>query len=150
MSNKNLILGGLVLALFLTDAVFAQMPSEPVAANLCDVFASPAIYDRRLLSVEGVLFPSFHSLFLVNASCMPKQGSEVSTEAILPPSWETLPNGKRLAKLLRDGKKARVKLAGTFESGDHRYGPDGARFRFLVTEIVSVEKMPDSRRSAQP
>jgi hypothetical protein len=132
-----------MLATVMQAAVSAQVRPEPVSANLCDVFRSPAVYNQKVLSVEGVLFPSFHSVFLLSPSCRSTEDLDFTTEAILPPSWESLPNGKRLRKFLHRRKSASVKLVGTFEYSGHRYGPDGARFRFVISEISSVEKAPD-------
>jgi hypothetical protein len=36
-----------------------------------------------------------------------------------------------------------VKLVGTFEYSGYGYGQDGTRFRFVISEISSVEKAPD-------
>jgi hypothetical protein len=131
-----------MLAVILQSTEPAQMLPQPVAANLCDVFVSPAVYNQRVLSVAGVLSPSFHSLFLSSPSCKPKEDLDLTTQAILPPSWESLPKGKELRKFLHRGKSANVKLIGTFEGDAHRYGPDGARFRFVIREISSVDKAP--------
>jgi uncharacterized protein (DUF927 family) len=68
---------------------------------------------------------------------------DFTTQAILPPSFESLRDGKKLAKFLRRRKSASVKLIGTFEYSGHRYGPDGARFRFVISEISSVERARD-------
>jgi hypothetical protein len=131
-----------MLAIILQAAISAQVRPEPVAANLCDVFRSPAVYDQKALSLEGVLFPSFHSVFLLSPSCRSTHDLDFSTEAILPPSWESLRNGKQLRKFLRRRKSASVKLIGTFEYSGHPYGPEGTRFRFVISEISSVEKAP--------
>jgi hypothetical protein len=131
-----------MLAVISQAVASAQTRPEPVAADLCAVFTSPAVYNQKVLSVECVLFPSVHSLFLLSPSCRPKEDLDLTTEAILPPSWESLANGKQLRKFLRRGKSASVKLLGTFEGDAHRYGPDGARFRFVIREISSVEKGP--------
>jgi hypothetical protein len=132
-----------MVATILQAAVSAQVRPEPVAANLCDVFASPAVYNQKVLAVEGVLFPSFHTLFLSSPSCRSKEDLDFTTQAVLPPSWESLRNGKNLRKFLHRGKSASVKLIGTFEYSGHRYGQDGTRFRFVISEISSVEKAPD-------
>jgi len=142
ISSENPLVRTFMLAVILQAAASAQTRPEPVAADLCDVFVSPAAYNQRVVSVEGVLSPSVHSLFLSSPSCKPKEDLDLTTEAVLPSSWESLPNGKQLRKFLHRGKSASVKLIGTFEADAHRYGPDGARFRFVVTEISSVEKAP--------
>src|SRR5271170_6335713 len=99
-SNRYLLARSAMLAVILQVAVSAQTGPEHVAANLCDVFLSPAAYNLKEVSVEGVLSPSFHSLFLSSPSCRHKEGLDLTTEAILPPSWDSLPNGKHLRKFL--------------------------------------------------
>jgi hypothetical protein len=131
-----------MLATFLQAAASAQVRPEPVAANLCDVFQSPAVYDQKVLSVEGVLLPSEHCLFLIGPSCRSTHDLDFSTEAILPPSWDSSRNGKELRKFLHRRKRVGVKLIGTFEYSGHPYGPEGTRFRFVKSEISSVEKAP--------
>ena len=74
---------------------------------------------------------------------MPREDLHVTTEAILPPSWDSSRNGKRLRKFLHRGKSASVKLIGTFEYDGDGYGPCGTRFRFVISEISSAEKAPD-------
>jgi len=133
-----------MVATILQAAVSAQVRPEPVAAaNLCEVVASPADYNKRVLSIEGILLPSEHSLTLYSPSCRPKVGFDVGIDAALPTEWESLRNGKKLRKVLHRGKSASVKLIGTFESGAYSYGPDGARFRFVISEISSAGKAPD-------
>jgi hypothetical protein len=143
MSSRKSMVRMVMLAVILQATASAQTHPEPVAANFCDVFISPAEYNQKVLSVEGVLSPSFHSLFLSSPSCKSKADVDLTTEAILPPSWESLPNGKQLRKFLHRGKSASVKLIGTFEGEAHRYGPDGARFRFVIREISSLKRAPD-------
>jgi hypothetical protein len=128
-----------IVAIILQAAVSAQVGPKPVAANLCDVVASPAEYDNKVLSVEGVLSPGEHSLALYGPSCPAREGVNLRTQAVLPPEWESLRNGKQLRKFLKHGKKARVRLSGMFDSKDGPYGPDGAMFRFVISEISSVE-----------
>jgi len=137
------LIRGFMLATILQAAVSAQVRLEPVVANLCEVVVSPADYNKRVLSVEGVLSPSEHSLTLYSPSCFPKVDSDTGIDAVLPPQWESLRNGKQLRKFLHRRKSASVKLIGTFESGAYSYGPDGARFRFVISEISSVERAPD-------
>jgi hypothetical protein len=131
-----------LLAVILQASASAQTRPEPVTANLCDVLVSPAVYNQKVVVVEGILSPSIHSLFLSSPSCKPKEDLDLTTQAVLPSSWESLPNGKQLRKFLHRGKSASVKLIGMFEADAHRYGPDGARFRFTITGVFSVERAP--------
>jgi len=139
-TRTSLIVQSVMLAIILQSSASAQSSPQPVAANLCDVFLSPAEYNQKGLSVEGFLSPGFHSVFLSAPSC--RSNLDLTTEAVLPSSWESLPNGKELRKYLHRRKSAKVKLTGTFEADAQRYGPDGARFRLVITGISSVEKAP--------
>ena len=62
----------------------------------------------------------------------------MTTQAILPPAWESLPNGKRLRSILKHHRSAKVELVGTFSNGGDRHGPDAARFRFSISRVISV------------
>jgi hypothetical protein len=140
-SRRTWTVGAVMLAIILR-AASAQTPQQPAKANLCDVVASPDRYNENVLSVEGILLPGEHSVLLYSASCKPKENFDVGIEAVFPPEWVSSPNGKRLHKLFNHRTSASVKLIGTFESGTGRYGPDVARFRFVIREISSVKKAP--------
>ena len=113
---------------------------QPVVTNLCDVVASPNGYNNGVLTLEGTLLSSEHSLALFSQSCKPREGFDVTMEAVLPKGWESLSNGKQLRAFLKRFKEAHVRLTGRFESASSRYGPDAARFRFVVSGIFSVER----------
>lgn len=142
MSTKAKVMRSAMLAIMLQAGASAQARPGPVAVNLCDVFLSPAEYNQKVMSVEGILFPSIHSVFLLTPSCRFKEDVDSTTQAVFPSEWVSLPNGKQLRKFLSHRKSAKVKLVGTFESGPNRYGADGTRFQFLISEISSVEKAP--------
>jgi hypothetical protein len=142
MSSRSSMAKASMLAIMLTVTAFAQTNPESVPAKLCEVFSSPAEYNHKTVTVEGVLSPSIHSLFLSSPECNGKADPDFTTQAVLPASWETLPNGKELRKYLHRGKSASVKLTGTFEADPQRYGPDGARFRFTISGISSVGAAP--------
>src|ERR1700723_1547447 len=113
-----------------------QLPEE---IDLCKVVAASSEYNGKLLAVEGVLYSGDHSLALYSPSCAPKEGSDVSMQAVLPMAWESWPKSKRLRVLLNKRRPAHVKVTGLFESGADRYGTDVTRFPFTITEISSVE-----------
>src|SRR5689334_3037507 len=90
--------------------------TEPKKINFCDVVASGARYDRQTLSVEVILWPSGHSLSAYGAACVPKEGYNITTQAMLPETWDSQPNGKKLRRILRHHRPAKVVVVGTFES----------------------------------
>ena len=127
------------LALLVAISTKGQTSVEPKKASFCDVISSPANYDGKTLSIEATLQPSFHSLSLYDTACEPREGFDVATEAILPDGWESLPIGKKLKGIIRHSWPARVRLVGTFKSSVTR-GQDGQRFRFSISQIISVSK----------
>src|SRR6266481_1293834 len=106
--------GVIVLGLFLPICAKGQTSVEPKKVNFCDVVASPEDYDEKLLSTEAILQAGFHSLFLYSANCPSKGGFDVTTQAILPDGWESLPVGKKLSKIMKHGRPAKVRVVGTF------------------------------------
>ena len=129
----------LLLALIFMAPQVSSSRQLPVEIDLCKLVAAASEYNGKVLTVEGVLYPGDHSLALYSPSCAPKEGSDVSMQAVLPMAWESWPKSKRLRVLLNKRRPAHVKVTGLFESGADRYGPDVARFRFTITEISSVE-----------
>jgi hypothetical protein len=132
----------ILLALILTVPHLASPQQPPAEIDICKLVATPSEYNGKMLSVEGILLPSEHSVLLYSPSCKPKEGFDVGIQAVFPPDWVSSPNGKQLHKLFNHRTNASVKLIGTFESGAGRYGPDVARFRFTITGISSVKKAP--------
>jgi hypothetical protein len=135
-----------ILLAFIFAAPQLSLPAQPhTEVDLCKVVMASSEYNRKVLTVEGVLYPSDHSLALYSPSCAPREGSDVSMQAVLPTAWESWPKSKRLRTLLiKKRKPAHVKVTGLFESGVDRYGPDIARFRFTISEISSVGEAPPS------
>ena len=104
-SKRTSTARAVMLAIMLTVAASAQTHPEPVAVQLCEVFSSPAEYNHKVVSVEGVLSPSIHSLFLSSPACDAEEDADFTTQAVLPASWETLPHGKELLKFLHRGEE---------------------------------------------
>jgi hypothetical protein len=149
MSCRFLVVRALLLLASLQFAASAQTDRSAVV-DFCQVVTSPAKYDKQVVSIEGILSPGEHSTVFYNASCIPKEGFDTRIFPMLPPDWSSSPKGKKLAKIFRNGKDARVTLSGRFEGSGGPYGPDVAPFRFSVSEIMSVEKSPTAVSRKQP
>ena len=139
----------LLLIASLQFAVSAQT-DRPAVVDFCQVVTSPANYDKQVLSMEGILSPGEHSLLFYDVSCFPKEGFDTRILPVLSPDYASTPNGKKLSKIFRTRRDARVTLSGRFEGSGGPYGPDVAPFRFAVSEIISVEKSPKVVSSKQP
>ena len=72
------------LAFVLVSCAFGQARTQIQSISYCDVVASPADYNGKVLSVEVILSPSEHLLALYGAACVPREGYNVTTQAILP------------------------------------------------------------------
>ena len=129
----------ILLALIFTVPQICSARQLPAEVDLCKLVVASSDYNGKVLTVEGVLYPSDHSMALYSPACAPKEGSDLSMQAVLPEAWESWPKSKRLRTLLKKRKPARVKVTGLFESGIDRYGPDAARFRLTISKISSVE-----------
>jgi hypothetical protein len=141
MDRSVLLAVAAIMLPFISPAIAASQTHDQAAVtNVCNVVASPNEYSNSVITLEGILLPSEHSLALYGLSCKPREGFDVTMQAVLPGGWESLSNAKQLRKFLKRGKGAHVRLTGTFESAAGRYGPDAARFCFVVSEISSVEK----------
>ena len=117
---------------------FSQLstPTEQV----CRVVESPSRFAHRTITVEGILSPSDHSLGLFGVACIPTEDHNVSIEAVLPASWANTKRGRKLLSILKRGHNAHVRLVGIFEDTGGPFGPDVARFRFTISQVLSVEK----------
>jgi hypothetical protein len=139
MINKNLLVVISIVFPILSAQALGETIPQPQNVNYCEVVTLPKDYDGKLLSVEVILVPSEQTLSLFGADCL-HLGYDRVTEAHLPNNWITLPNGRALSGILRRHLPAKVKLIGTFDSSSGRYGPDGARFQFSISRIISVSK----------
>jgi hypothetical protein len=134
------LFGLAILVILLARLAEAQPQREPRKVDFCDVVASPTNYYGQLLSVEVIVWPSEHVLTLFGAECVPKEGYDVTTQAILPANWESLASGKKLKEILKSQRPAKVRVIGIFERREERYGLDATRFRFSISQIDSVSK----------
>src|ERR1700719_3960999 len=100
MSNSKLSMVGLaiiVLSLAAPVRTNGQTGGEPEKVNFCDVVAFPGDYNGKILSVEVILNPSEHALYLFGPACVrPQEGYDHTTQAVLPTGWEAVSNGKKL------------------------------------------------------
>ena len=139
MINKSLLVGVSIASPFFSAVLWPETIPEPQNVNYCEVVTLPNDYDGKVLSVDVVLVPGEHSLSQFGADCLHFGYGRV-TEAQLPNNWTTWPNGRALSRILRRHLSAKVKLIGTFDGSQGPYGPDGARFQFSISRIISVPK----------
>ena len=114
------------------------------------------VFRSHVHAVDVLFFLRWHAgyaVFLGAMMAIPAVHMERKTRrilAVLSPDYDSSPNGKKLSKILRSRRDARVTLSGRFEGSGGPYGPDVAPFRFSVSGIMSVEKSPKAGSSKQP
>lgn len=146
--NSCLSIGVCILAgLLSTVLAKGQTLQEPQRVDFCQVVAAPENYNQKPLLIDAILSPGEHSLLLYGATCVPREDYNVTTQAILPDSWNSTEAGKKLSKILRHHHNAKVELVGTFESVGGPFGPDVARFRFSISQVKSAGEATASMSS---
>jgi len=130
----------LVLVLPSGIEVAGGMDEQASKVQFCEMVSAPHKYDKKIVSTEALMFPGEHSVIFVDPKCMPTQQNNVSTQISFSKSWNSTKLGKKLSNLFRRGRTARVRAEGTFYGTGGPYGPDVARFRFVLLRITAVEE----------
>ena len=138
---SNLSFYLVVVGLLFLVSTRGQALEEHKRVDFCQVVAAPESFDQKHILIDVVLSPGEHYLLLYAASCVPSEGYNVTTQAILPDSLEATETGRKLSKILRHHREAKVELVGIFESAAGRYGPNAARFRFSISQVRSVAEV---------
>lgn len=120
--------------------------------RFCQLVSTPQDHDKKVVLTEALMLPSDHSVALYDPACWPTETNNVTTQTVLPDGWNSTKLGKKLEKLLSHQRTAKVSVEGTFYGSGGPYGPDVARFRFVVQRIISVEaaSKADMKRPASP
>lgn len=114
---------------------------EALKVPYCDVLSHFRVYDGKALVTTSFAGVSFHSDALFDPACMSADRENRSVDLDLPSGWNSTKLGKKLEKIFRHNQIARITFEGTFHSSKEHYGGDGARFRFTIRRLISVEKV---------
>ncbi len=121
---------------------------EALKVPYCDVLSHFRDYDEKPLVTTSFVGVSFHSDALFDPACMSADRENRSVDLALPNGWNSSKLGKKLEKIFRHNQIARITFEGIFHSSKQQYGGDGARFRFTMRRLISVEKV--SKKEAMP
>jgi hypothetical protein len=139
---------GLALLLVSCLAVAAGTDDRISKVPFCEMVSAPQKYDKMVVSTEALMSPGEHSVIFYDPGCMPTQENNVGTQISFPKGWDSTKLGKKLSKLFRHDRTARVRAEGTFYGSGGPYGPDVARFRFVPQRITGVQEV--SKKETQP
>jgi hypothetical protein len=137
-----------LMAAFLFAVPHDTSGQAPVRVNVlfCEMVAHPENYNAKVISTEALALPGYRSLAFYDPTCQPTEQNNVTTQMVLPDSFNSTNLGKKLSKALRREHAAKVSVVGKFYGTDGPYGPDHAKFRFVVERIDSVADVSKSMR----
>ena len=121
------------------EYVFSRVP-------FCDLLADPQKYDNRKVVTEALIQSSDHEVHVYSSKCRSTVTDDRSASIELPSGWHSAKLGKTLSKILRHDRTARVAFEAVFHGTGGPYGPEGTRFHFVMSRLVSVEEL--SKREA--
>jgi hypothetical protein len=107
--------------------------------SVCDLVESADRYDKRTVFTEGLMVPSEHSVGLYSPQCRPTEKNDFTAQVTFDAGWDKSAQGRNLTKLLRKQRTAKVRVEGVFLASGGPYGPDRARFRFVVNHVLTAK-----------
>lgn len=108
----------------------------------CDLLSAPEAYDKKSVTTEALIQSSYHEVHVFDPKCRSTVTSDRSTSIELPKEWNSTKAGKKLSKLLRHDRTARVAFESVFYGSGGPYGPERTRFRFVMQRVLSVQEVP--------
>jgi hypothetical protein len=115
---------------------------EPVMStdapiSLCDLFASPGNFDRRVIHVEGVAVEAVHTAAYIYPDCPAYRDNAAQLSFVRLKKEDTRLLDEYWTKL--EAQRAiRVEVIGVVHTGCRQYGPNGYPFQIDVTSIVKI------------
>lgn len=140
MNNLTRMIG-VLLVLYLDIATVQGVPNEGIPrVSYCDLLSASQTYDKKVVTTEALVGSSFHSVAIYDLGCMSTPTDNRSASLVLPSGWNSTKLGKKLSKVLRHGRTARVAFEGIFYGSGGPYDGDGTKFRFVMQRLISVEE----------
>jgi hypothetical protein len=118
----------------------------PMKVPFCDLLSAPRKYDHREVATEALIQSSGHEVHVYSPKCRNTSTGDRSASIELPGEWQSTKLGKRLSKILRHDRTAKVTFEAVFQSSGGPYGSEGTRFHFVLRRLASVEEL--SRQEA--
>ncbi len=141
MKNDAMRTTAALVLVVVVSGFAADTESHSTKVRFCEMVSAPQKYDKKVVATEALMSPGEHSVIFYDPACKPTEQNNVGTQISFPQSWNSTKLGKKLSKLFRRGRTARVRAEGIFYGSGGPYGPDVARFRFLPQQLLSVEEV---------
>lgn len=139
------ILGWVLAVLFIQLSLLILLthgvpPQEPLNVPFCDLLTGAQSYEGKTVLTTAIIGSNEHDTMVYDASCRSTSNENRSADIEFPSDWTTSNLGKKLSKILRHDDSARVTFVATFSQGAGPYGQLGAKYRFTLIRLISVEK----------
>jgi len=141
-NHRTWMIMSLVVLCICASRSRGELGDQPATVSYCDLLAVPQKHDKQIVATEALIQSSDHEVHVYDSKCRSTATDDRSASIELPNGWNSTKLGKRLSKILRHDRTARVVFEAVFYGGGGPYGPEGTRFRFVLQRLVSVEEVP--------
>jgi hypothetical protein len=90
----------------LTRASIAS--DEPLSVSFCDMLATPQRFDQKTVATEAFIRSSEHEVDAYDSKCRSTVISDPTASVEFPSGWNSTKLGKRLSRILRHDRTAKV------------------------------------------
>jgi hypothetical protein len=132
-----------LLVLYIGAPTSRSSPDDqPQSVAYCDLLSAPQKYDKATVATKALIQSSYHEVHVYDSKCASTATDDRSASIELSNRWDTTKLGKKLSKILRHDRAARVAFEATFSGSGGPYGPERTRFHFVMQPLISVEEVP--------
>jgi len=152
LKNRQMWMIMTLLVLCIGVSASGSVPGEEASSvSYCDLLSFPQRYDKGIVATRALIQSSEHEIHIFDSECKSSMTDDRSASVELPHGWTSTKLGKRLSKILRHNRTARVAFEAAFYGSGGPYGPERTRFRFVLQRLISVEEVPNKEpnRSSQ-
>jgi hypothetical protein len=141
--NRRQVLLFSFLPLLCAASVANMRAMEASSTPYCVLMADPQKFDKRVVSTEAVIQPTYHEMHVYDPECKSTVSEDRSASIQLPDQLESMKLGKKLLKLLRHDRAATVSFEALFCATGGPYGQEHTRYRFILKGLTSVRENRD-------
>lgn len=127
---------------------FGLPAEDPPTVSYCELLTSPHTHEGKSVLTTAIIGSNEHDTMVYDANCGSTSKQDRSANMEFPSDWTASTLGKKLSKILRRHESARVTFVATFSESAAPYGMLGARYRFKLIRLISVEE--HTKTAAKP
>jgi len=138
----------LLMLCICTSASRSAPGEQATSVSYCHLLSVPQRYDKGIVATKAMIQSSEHEVHVFDLECRSTATEDRSASIELRNGWNSTKLGKKLSKILRHDRSARVAFEAVFHGSGGPYGPEKTRFRFVLQRLISVEEI--QRQEARP